>query len=95
MYDFIRGTKEFQFDEAFVKNPSCPCRAYKKIRQALLLFVQGIKWPIVVFEVATECTEVKFTCTACDTCEMEKISKSKENVTSAYPGVITRRQHLP
>ena len=29
-------------------------------------------WPIVVFEVATECTEVKFTCTACDTCEMEK-----------------------
>ena len=52
-------------------------------------------WPIVVFEVATECTEVKFTCTACDTCEIEKISKSKENVTSAYPGVITRREHLP
>ena len=25
-------------------------------------------WPIVVFEVATECTEVKFACTTCDTC---------------------------
>ena len=37
-------------------------------------------WPIVVFEVATECTEVKFTCTTCDTCEMEKISKSMVNV---------------
>ena len=29
-------------------------------------------WSIVVFEVATECTKVKFTCTTCDTCEMEK-----------------------
>ena len=50
-------------------------------------------WPIVVFKVATECTEVKSTCTTCDTCEMEKISKSMANVTSAYPGVITRRDH--
>ena len=41
-------------------------------------------WPIVVFEVATECTEVKFTCTTCDTCEMEKISKSMV-VRSHYP----------
>ena len=52
-------------------------------------------WPIVVFEVATECTEVKFAYTTCDTCEIEKISKSMVNVTSAYPGVITRREHLP
>ena len=52
-------------------------------------------WPIVMFEVATECTEVKFTRATCDTCEMEKISKSVVNVTSAYPGVITRREHLP
>ena len=52
-------------------------------------------WLIVVFEVATECIEVKFTCTTCDTCEMEKISKSMVNVTSAYPGVITPREHLP
>ena len=77
MYDFIRGTKEFQFDEAFVK-------------KSIIVLVEGIKnntsfivvragnqmWPIVVFEVSTECTEVKFTCTACDTCEMKKISKS-------------------
>ena len=48
-----------------------------------------------MFELATECTEVKFTCTTCDTCEMEKISKSMVNVTSAYPGVITRKEHLP
>ena len=52
-------------------------------------------WSIVVFEVTTECTEVKFACTTCDTCEMEKISKPMVNVTSAYPGVITRREHLP
>ena len=52
-------------------------------------------WPIVVFEAATECIEEKFICTTCDTCEMEKISKSMVNVTSAYPGVITRREHLP
>ena len=52
-------------------------------------------WPIVVFELAMECTEVKFTCTTCDTCEMEKISKSMVNVTSAYPGVITQKEHLP
>ena len=52
-------------------------------------------WPIVVFEVATKCTEVKFGCTTCDTCEMEKFSQSVVNVTSAYPGVITRREHLP
>ena len=52
-------------------------------------------WPIAVFEVATECTEVKFTCTTCDTCEMGKISKSMVNVTLAYPGVITRKEHLP
>ena len=54
-------------------------------------------WPIliVVFKLATECTEVKFTCTTCDTCEMEKISKSMVNLTSAYPGVITRKEHLP
>ena len=30
-------------------------------------------WPIVVFEVATGCTEVKFACTTCDTCEMENL----------------------
>ena len=67
------------------------------MRQAVLLFAQGIKCgrPIVVLEVATERTEVKFTCTTCDTREMEKISKSMVNVTSAYPGVITRREHLP
>ena len=52
-------------------------------------------WLIVVFELATECTEVKFTCTTCDTCEMEKISKSMVNVTSAYPGVITQKEDLP
>ena len=39
MYDFIRGTKEFQFDEAFVKNPSSSLSSVQKIRQALLLFV--------------------------------------------------------
>ena len=77
--------KEFQFDEAFVKNPSSSFIVVRAGNQML---------PIVVFEVATECTEVKFTCTTCDTCEMEKISKSKENVTSAYPGVITEREHL-
>ena len=32
-------------------------------------------WPIVVFEVATERTEVKSACTTCDTCEMEKTLK--------------------
>ena len=46
-------------------------------------------WPIVVFEVTTECTEVKFTCTTCDTCEMEKISiYGKHNLSisrSHYP----------
>ena len=52
-------------------------------------------WLIVVFEAATECNEVKLACTTCDTCEMEKISKSIVNVTSAYTGIITRREHLP
>ena len=47
-------------------------------------------WPIVVFEVATECTEVKFTCTTCDTREMEKISKSMVNVT-----ISISRSHYP
>ena len=76
--------KEFQFDEAFVKNPS----------SSFIVDAGNQMLPIVVFEVATECTEVKFTCTTCDTCEMEKISKSKEKVTSAYPGAITEREHL-
>ena len=52
-------------------------------------------WPIVVFEVATECTEVKFTCTPAILAKWKKISKSMVNVTSAYPGVITRKEHLP
>ena len=36
MYDFIRVTKGFQFDEAFVKNPSLSLS--RKIRQALFSF---------------------------------------------------------
>ena len=96
MYDFIRGTKEFQFHEAFVKKSSIVLVKRIKNKTSFIVVRAGNQiWPIVVFEVATECTEVKFTCTTCDTCEMEKISKSMVNVTSAYLGVITRREHLP
>ena len=78
MYDFIRVTKEFQFDEAFVKNPS-KIHLVERIKNKTSFIVVRAgnqMWPIVVFEVATECSEVKFTCTTCDTCEMEKISTS-------------------
>ena len=70
--------------------------SYVKDKTSFIVVRAGNQmWPIVVFEVATECTEVKFACTTCDTCEMEKITKSMVNVTSAYAGVITRREHLP
>ena len=79
-----------------MKHPSSSLSSVLKNKTSFIVVRAGNQmWPIVVFEVATECTEVKFTCTTCDTWEMEKISKSMVNVTSAYPGVITRREHLP
>ena len=88
MYDFIRGTKEFQFDEACEQSIIVLVERIKNKTSFIVVRAGNQMWPIIVFEVATECTEVKFTCTTCDTCELEKISKSMVNVTSAYPGVI-------
>ena len=72
MYDFIHGTKEFQFDEAFVKSPSSSLSNIKNNTSFIVVRAGNQMLPIVMFEVATECTEVKFTCTTCDSCEMEK-----------------------
>ena len=77
MYDFILGKIKFQFDEAFVKNSSSSLSSVQRKKTSFIVVRAGNQmWPIVVFEVATECTEVKFTCTTCDTCEMKKKSQN-------------------
>ena len=64
--------KSFSSMKLLLKIHHRPSRAYKNKTSFIVVRAGNQMWPIVVFEVATECTEVKFTCTACDTCEMEK-----------------------